>query len=168
MISFKIYLHTHQSCNSILSGAQLQEFCQFGTKEECLKLNQASQPCTKLHFRKIIHKHTDGSFCIFFWSFHFDFFLCISVCTVSLIGRASDLVYTEFILFRLCRKLFSLYRNTLESVPGTNQYWAISLKFPAEGNNGLSLTGFEPMRLAILRLLVRRINLSTTSPPSEL
>ncbi|XP_060574782.1 N6-adenosine-methyltransferase catalytic subunit-like, partial [Ruditapes philippinarum] len=42
-------------------GAQLQEFCQFGTKEECLKLNQASQPCTKLHFRKIIHKHTDES-----------------------------------------------------------------------------------------------------------
>ncbi|KAL4235147.1 N6-adenosine-methyltransferase subunit mettl3 [Mactra antiquata] len=42
-------------------GAQLQEFCQFGTKEECLKLGQATQPCTKLHFRKIIHKHTDES-----------------------------------------------------------------------------------------------------------
>ena len=66
------------------------------------------------------------------------------------------LVYTEFILVRLWRKLLA-YRNTLESVPGINQYWAISVKFLAQGNNGLSLTGFEPMRLAILILLVRRV-----------
>ena len=32
------------------------------------------------------------------------------------------IVYTEFILVRLCRKLFSLYRNTLETIPGTSQY----------------------------------------------
>ena len=73
------------------------------------------------------------------------------------------LVYTKFILVRLWRKL-PAYRKTLESVPGTNQYWAISVKFFAQGNNGLSLTGFEPMQLAILRLLVRRINHSTMPP----
>ena len=58
-----------------------------------------------------------------------------------------SIVYTEFILFWLCRKLLG-YRNTLKSIPGTNQYWAISVKFPAHGNNGLPLTGFEPMQLA--------------------
>ena len=31
------------------------------------------------------------------------------------------LVYTEFILTQLCRKLLA-YRNTLESVPETTQY----------------------------------------------
>ena len=72
-------------------------------------------------------------------------------------------VYTEFNLVWLWRKLLA-YRNTLESVPGTNQYWAISVWFLAQGNNGLSMTGFEPMRLAILRLLVRRVNHSTTPP----
>ncbi|KAJ8303605.1 hypothetical protein KUTeg_020001 [Tegillarca granosa] len=40
-------------------GAQLQEFCQYGTKEECTKLSP--EKCDKLHFRKIIHKHTDES-----------------------------------------------------------------------------------------------------------
>ena len=83
--------------------------------------------------------------------------------------RTNSLVYTEFILVPLCRKRFSLiYRNTLESVPGTNQYWAMSVKFLAQGNNNLALTGFEPMRLAILRLLVRRVNISTTPPLDEL
>ena len=72
-------------------------------------------------------------------------------------------VFTEFILVRLWRKLIP-YRNTLESVPGTKQYWAMSVKFLAEGNNGLPLTGFEPMRLAILRLLVWCVNHSTTPP----
>ncbi|CAI9736611.1 N6-adenosine-methyltransferase subunit METTL3-like [Octopus vulgaris] len=42
-------------------GAQLQEFCQYGTKDECMKTNQVSEPCKRLHFRKIIHKHTDES-----------------------------------------------------------------------------------------------------------
>ena len=42
-------------------GAQLKEFCQFGTTEECMKTNGTSKPCDKLHFKKIIHKHTDGT-----------------------------------------------------------------------------------------------------------
>lgn len=42
-------------------GVQLQEFCQFGTKEECVKVGQTTTQCTKLHFRKIIRKHTDES-----------------------------------------------------------------------------------------------------------
>ncbi len=41
-------------------GAQVKEFCQFGTAEECMKTNGTQQPCDKLHFKKIIHKHTDG------------------------------------------------------------------------------------------------------------
>ena len=49
--------------------------------------------------------------------------------------------YTEFILVRLCRKLLA-YRNTLEYVPGTNQYWAMSVMFLAHGNNDLSLIWF--------------------------
>ena len=42
-------------------GAQLQEFCQYGTKDECMKTNQTPEPCKRLHFRKILHKHTDES-----------------------------------------------------------------------------------------------------------
>jgi hypothetical protein len=38
----------------------------------------------------------------------------------------------------------------LEYVPGTNQYLAINVKFLAQGNNGLPLTGFEPTWSAIL------------------
>ncbi|KAL8574597.1 hypothetical protein ACOMHN_061597 [Nucella lapillus] len=41
-------------------GAQLKEFCQYGVKEECRKFSQGV-PCSKLHFRKIIQKHTDES-----------------------------------------------------------------------------------------------------------
>uniref|UniRef100_A0A8C5AIM6 mRNA m(6)A methyltransferase n=1 Tax=Gadus morhua TaxID=8049 RepID=A0A8C5AIM6_GADMO len=41
--------------------AQVQEFCDFGTKEECMRSGYAPQPCTKLHFRRIINKHTDES-----------------------------------------------------------------------------------------------------------
>ena len=74
-----------------------------------------------------------------------------------------NLVYTEFILVQLWKKLLA-YRNILKSVPGNNQYWAISVKFLAQGNNRLSVTGFEPMRLAILRLLVWRVNHSTMPP----
>ncbi|XP_013403912.1 N6-adenosine-methyltransferase catalytic subunit [Lingula anatina] len=40
-------------------GVVVQEFCQYGTKEECGRLSR--EPCKKLHFRKIIHKHTDES-----------------------------------------------------------------------------------------------------------
>ncbi|XP_048827650.1 N6-adenosine-methyltransferase subunit METTL3 [Brienomyrus brachyistius] len=41
--------------------AQVQEFCDHGTKEECIRSGDAPQPCTKLHFRRIINKHTDES-----------------------------------------------------------------------------------------------------------
>uniref|UniRef100_A0A3P9LZN5 mRNA m(6)A methyltransferase n=1 Tax=Oryzias latipes TaxID=8090 RepID=A0A3P9LZN5_ORYLA len=41
--------------------AQVQEFCNHGTKEECVRSGDAPQPCTKLHFRRIINKHTDES-----------------------------------------------------------------------------------------------------------
>ncbi|ELT87258.1 hypothetical protein CAPTEDRAFT_192776 [Capitella teleta] len=42
-------------------GAQVKEFCQFGTIGECQKINGVNQHCGKLHFKKIIHKHTDES-----------------------------------------------------------------------------------------------------------
>ncbi|XP_071765205.2 N(6)-adenosine-methyltransferase subunit METTL3 [Centroberyx gerrardi] len=41
--------------------AQVQEFCDHGTKEECMRSGDTPQPCTKLHFRRIINKHTDES-----------------------------------------------------------------------------------------------------------
>ncbi|XP_015680191.1 N6-adenosine-methyltransferase subunit METTL3-like, partial [Protobothrops mucrosquamatus] len=41
--------------------AQVQEFCDYGTKEECMKASDAERPCRKLHFRRIINKHTDES-----------------------------------------------------------------------------------------------------------
>lgn len=40
-------------------GAQVQEFCPQGTKEECSRASGDQRPCTKLHFNKIIQKHTD-------------------------------------------------------------------------------------------------------------
>jgi hypothetical protein len=43
-----------------LTGAQVMEFCPHGTKVECTKVNSA-EPCKKLHFKKIIQKHTDES-----------------------------------------------------------------------------------------------------------
>ena len=49
-----------------------------------------------------------------------------------------DLDYTEFILVWLWKNLLA-YRNTLGFVPGTNQYWAISVKFLAQLNVGLIL-----------------------------
>lgn len=39
-------------------GAQVMEFCPHGTKLECLR-NEKDTPCKKLHFKKIIQKHTD-------------------------------------------------------------------------------------------------------------
>jgi mRNA (2'-O-methyladenosine-N6-)-methyltransferase len=44
----------------VLTGAQVMEFCPHGTKVECTKVNSA-EPCKKLHFKKIIQKHTDES-----------------------------------------------------------------------------------------------------------
>lgn len=33
--------------------AQVQEFCDHGTKEECVRSGDTPQPCTKLHFRYV-------------------------------------------------------------------------------------------------------------------
>ncbi|XP_018327837.1 N6-adenosine-methyltransferase catalytic subunit isoform X1 [Agrilus planipennis] len=41
-------------------GAQVMEFCPHGTKAECQRNNGIKQ-CKKLHFKKIIQKHTDES-----------------------------------------------------------------------------------------------------------
>ncbi|XP_064640544.1 N6-adenosine-methyltransferase subunit METTL3-like [Lineus longissimus] len=42
-------------------GGSVQEFCQYGTKEECTQNKDMKDYCKKLHFRKIIRKHTDES-----------------------------------------------------------------------------------------------------------
>ena len=43
------------------SYAQVMEFCAHGTKLDCQKMKDSGEPCTKLHFKKIIQKHTDES-----------------------------------------------------------------------------------------------------------
>ncbi|CAB3361192.1 Hypothetical predicted protein [Cloeon dipterum] len=43
-------------------GAQVKEFCPHGTKAECAKVNSSGgsgRQCSKLHFKKILQKHTD-------------------------------------------------------------------------------------------------------------
>lgn len=42
-------------------GPQLKEFCQYGTREECLRTGAEQGPCKRLHFKKIIKHHTDES-----------------------------------------------------------------------------------------------------------
>lgn len=42
-------------------GANVQEFCEHGTREECKKNRNSGDICKKVHFRKIIQKHTDES-----------------------------------------------------------------------------------------------------------
>ncbi|XP_014262101.1 N6-adenosine-methyltransferase catalytic subunit [Cimex lectularius] len=42
------------------NGAQVTEFCAHGTRAECTKENKGTH-CNKLHFKKIIQKHTDES-----------------------------------------------------------------------------------------------------------
>ncbi|KAK3864376.1 hypothetical protein Pcinc_028539 [Petrolisthes cinctipes] len=42
-------------------GAKVQEFCPHGTKEECERATKGGLQCGRLHFRKIIQKHTDES-----------------------------------------------------------------------------------------------------------
>jgi mRNA (2'-O-methyladenosine-N6-)-methyltransferase len=42
-----------------VGGGQVQEFCASGTKEECVKSSHNRSPCERLHFQKIIQKHTD-------------------------------------------------------------------------------------------------------------
>lgn len=40
-------------------GGHLKEFCAHGTREECRQSNGSRTACGKLHFKKLIHKHTD-------------------------------------------------------------------------------------------------------------
>uniref|UniRef100_A0A6G1SPW5 mRNA m(6)A methyltransferase n=1 Tax=Aceria tosichella TaxID=561515 RepID=A0A6G1SPW5_9ACAR len=42
-------------------GYQVQEFCPKGTKDECRRNGDGVQACDKLHFKKIIAKHTEES-----------------------------------------------------------------------------------------------------------
>lgn len=42
-------------------GAQVQEFCAHGTREECRRALGGEAACSRLHFRKILQKHTDES-----------------------------------------------------------------------------------------------------------
>lgn len=42
-------------------GYQVQEFCPKGTKGECKRKNNGQMACDKLHFKKIIAKHTEES-----------------------------------------------------------------------------------------------------------
>lgn len=42
-------------------GANVQEFCEHGTREDCKKIRNSGHICKKVHFRKIIQKHTDES-----------------------------------------------------------------------------------------------------------
>ncbi|CAH8641101.1 unnamed protein product [Dicrocoelium dendriticum] len=45
-------------------GSQVQQFCAQGTRIECSKYKERTgnhEPCTKLHFRKMIRPHTDES-----------------------------------------------------------------------------------------------------------
>ncbi|KAJ6218290.1 hypothetical protein RDWZM_009447 [Blomia tropicalis] len=43
------------------STGHVQEYCKHGTREECKRVKRLSEPCMKLHFLKIIQKHTDES-----------------------------------------------------------------------------------------------------------
>eukprot|EP00794_Sanderia_malayensis_P018608 gene18608-20484_t len=40
-------------------GKSVKEFCPYGTRDECRRNNTDKEKCTKLHFKKIIQKHTD-------------------------------------------------------------------------------------------------------------
>ena len=44
-----------------VDGGGVKEFCQHSTKTECCKVNKCSSSCEKLHFVKILQKHTDES-----------------------------------------------------------------------------------------------------------
>ena len=62
---------------------------------------------------------------------------------------------TEFMLVWLCRKLW-VHKHTLESVPVLSN--ELNVKFLAQRHNSFPMTGFEPMQLAILRLLAWCVN----------
>ncbi|KAL1115098.1 hypothetical protein AAG570_007129, partial [Ranatra chinensis] len=43
------------------NGAQVMEFCPHGTRADCSRESGNGRSCSKLHFKKIIQKHTDDS-----------------------------------------------------------------------------------------------------------
>ena len=43
------------------TGSGVKEFCSHSTKHECMKFNESQEPCSKLHFAKILQPHTDES-----------------------------------------------------------------------------------------------------------
>ena len=43
------------------TGSGVKEFCSHSTKLECMKFNDSSEQCEKLHFAKILQPHTDES-----------------------------------------------------------------------------------------------------------
>jgi len=43
------------------TGSGVKEFCSHSTKIECIKSNENSEQCEKLHFAKILQPHTDES-----------------------------------------------------------------------------------------------------------
>ena len=51
----KLQLEKFQSAG----GSQLQEFCSHKTRDSCRRARGTHRACGKLHFRKIIQKHTD-------------------------------------------------------------------------------------------------------------
>jgi mRNA (2'-O-methyladenosine-N6-)-methyltransferase len=42
-------------------GGGVKEFCSYSTKGECMKVYRSREPCSKLHFVKILQPHTDES-----------------------------------------------------------------------------------------------------------
>jgi mRNA (2'-O-methyladenosine-N6-)-methyltransferase len=42
-------------------GTVVKEFCPHGTKRECRRVSALNRPCGRVHFRRIIQKHTDES-----------------------------------------------------------------------------------------------------------
>ena len=42
-------------------GSRLREFCSYKTKDDCRRARSNSKACSKLHFHRIVHPHTDQS-----------------------------------------------------------------------------------------------------------
>merc|ERR1712136_587383 len=40
-------------------GTQIKDFCNYVTKEECKRQTKEGKICDKVHYRKILYKHTD-------------------------------------------------------------------------------------------------------------
>jgi hypothetical protein len=71
------------------------------------------------------------------------------------------LVYTEFVLRKSCVGSY----KPRDSLPNLFPVaCAMRVKFLAQGNKDLLLTGFEPTQVAILRLLVQHVKHSAIPP----